>query len=361
VSGRRTTKLDYGFTPTPRWLLADVASGLITAETYTLLAFLYQRSDTARLAARLPTPTLRLDTIAEAIRWSGKPESLRRRLARMRDLGRYFTYVVDGNSQTTQRYVFMLLPDEPDSAAERRLPVHCEVDPPGERPVEPEAAPDPGPPVHCEVDPPGERPVEPQAASDRRPPGHCEVCPPGDSLEGPSESRLDRGGAHDLSVRSQRAEQGSRPPVAPPRPPAPDGATPHHDMVGGPAENESCPPASDVQERTNSSSTERHKGEESEGDVARARQSDDRFLAALNEQTKQPQSDLPELIERARLAALAAERRAARERTLRLADELPDDERNFLVELVETLEAVIVDDHEPPGAGVRDGFGGGTS
>jgi len=55
------------------------------------------------------------------------------------------------------------------------------------------------------------------------------------------------------------------------------------------------------------------------------------------------ESELPDLIERTRLAAAVAERG----RTLRLADELPDEESAIVLELVERFNAVLVDDHEP--------------
>ncbi|HXH87345.1 MAG TPA: hypothetical protein VNI55_01895 [Gaiellaceae bacterium] len=53
-------------------------------------------------------------------------------------------------------------------------------------------------------------------------------------------------------------------------------------------------------------------------------------------------SELPDLIERAGFAAVAG-----RGRTLRLADELPDEEREFVLALVETFDAVLVHNHEP--------------
>jgi hypothetical protein len=56
--------------------------------------------------------------------------------------------------------------------------------------------------------------------------------------------------------------------------------------------------------------------------------------------------ELPALIEQVRLAALASGRRAA----VGLADELPEDERALVLELVDTLDAVLVEDHEPAAA-----------
>lgn len=84
---------------------------------------------------------------------------------------------------------------------------------------------------------------------------------------------------------------------------------------------------------------------------------DDGLLAGLAEQEE---SDLAVLIERARQAAAANERRAGRDAALRLADELPDDEGALVLELVEQLDAVLLDDDEPTDEEIVVDLRGGT-
>jgi hypothetical protein len=109
--------LGYPFTPTPRRLWTDVRDGVLTIDQYPVVAYLFERANIKILIRRGQTPTLTLDEIARGVRWKAKLDSLRRLLARLRATGRYFDYVVSGNSRTTQVYVFTLRPEAPEPEA----------------------------------------------------------------------------------------------------------------------------------------------------------------------------------------------------------------------------------------------------
>ena len=120
-------RLGYPFTPVPRWLRRDRSSNLLSAETYDLLAFLYDRADTDALRAQGQTPRLTVATIAEGIGWRYEEASLARRLDRLRAEGRYLTYEAVGNSRTRYTYVFQLFTADP-SVSDLRPPVTVDED-----------------------------------------------------------------------------------------------------------------------------------------------------------------------------------------------------------------------------------------
>lgn len=109
----RTSKpgLGYLFAPVPRWLRSERQEGRLSDSDYDLLAFLYGCATFDALKARQETPRLRLERIADGVRWKHDPESLQKRLRRLR--GRYFDYRLEGNPRTGFTYVFTLFPDGP--------------------------------------------------------------------------------------------------------------------------------------------------------------------------------------------------------------------------------------------------------
>lgn len=102
-----TTGLGYPFVPVPRWVADECASGGITLERLGVLLVLFDRANTSRLAARKPTPQMRLQTLADRLRYQGELDSLNKLVRRMRSDG-LLDFDVSGDPHRGYRYEFTL-------------------------------------------------------------------------------------------------------------------------------------------------------------------------------------------------------------------------------------------------------------
>jgi len=251
-------RLGYVFTPVPAWLRGEVTDGELSRDDFFLIAYLYEQADFKKLGQGLPTPTCYLKTIAKAISWRGELESLRRRLGRLSDLGRYFTYEVEGNSRTVQRYVFQLLTERPETLSDRRPPV-------------------PEPPR-----------------------------PPVRTSEKARVSRFQPASGLAPSARSKRPKAPTCPPVPSDCPPVQGGSKAHEQTLSALDREVSCPPASDVQSNQHLARTEWMGSKNALRDVARAREAEELeearrrtrdFAEALPAGERQIVLDLMELLD----------------------------------------------------------------
>ena len=105
--------LGFAFTPTPRRAMQALRSAELSPDNYVVVAFLYERATTWKLAARRSTPELTLSQIAEGIHWTGQLDTLSKRLRRLRDEPeRWFDYRIEGRG----KYIFTLHPEAPVAA-----------------------------------------------------------------------------------------------------------------------------------------------------------------------------------------------------------------------------------------------------
>lgn len=301
------TALGYTSAPVPSHVVAAFLRGEIACDDFALLAYLYDCANYERLARREPSVRRTLRQLADALHLDVTDNALSKRLRRLRDRG-YLSWTVERLPGRPQKgrdvYAFTLHPEGPSEA--RR----------------------------------------PSSGRDDR----AAARPSSDGAQDGAASGVAEPGTVDVAEFQPGAEAGSMAELPADLAEFPTAATPLPEPVSGEVGSAAWPSSSDVQSRANPSRTTTDaEGARARDDLAglvpEVRES---ILRHRAEQSPEP-TGVHDAIERAQLAqvrAAEAERAAARERTLRLAEELPDREGDVVRELVQTFDAVLVSEDD---------------